>query len=95
MKRGKVFGCLKKMVIAIVLIFAVLTVLFLIGMSRHIGTVTFPDSHNKENAAILLSSPRRVILVAAHPDDAEFYSGATLAKMARQGDEIILLVLTT
>lgn len=37
---------------------------------------------------------QRVLLVLAHPDDPEFFCGATLAKWARQGKEIRYLLLT-
>ncbi len=37
---------------------------------------------------------RRVLLVLAHPDDPEFFCGATLAKWAREGKEIRYLLLT-
>ncbi|MCL4393979.1 MAG: PIG-L family deacetylase [Chloroflexi bacterium] len=36
----------------------------------------------------------RVLLVLAHPDDPEFFCGATLAKWAREGKEIHYLLLT-
>ena len=37
---------------------------------------------------------RRVLLVMAHPDDPEFSCGGTLAKWAREGQEIRYLLLT-
>ena len=37
---------------------------------------------------------QRVLLVLAHPDDPEFFCGATLAKWAREGKEIRYLLLT-
>ncbi len=37
---------------------------------------------------------QRVLVVLAHPDDPEFFCGATLAKWARQGREIRYLLLT-
>jgi LmbE family N-acetylglucosaminyl deacetylase len=37
---------------------------------------------------------QRVLLVMAHPDDAEFSCGGTLAKWAREGKEIRYLLLT-
>ena len=40
------------------------------------------------------SEPQRVLVVLAHPDDPEFFCGATLAKWARQGMEIRYLLLT-
>jgi LmbE family N-acetylglucosaminyl deacetylase len=36
----------------------------------------------------------RVLVVLAHPDDPEFFCGATLAKWAREGKEIHYLLLT-
>ena len=38
--------------------------------------------------------PQRVLVVLAHPDDPEFFCGATLAKWARAGKEIHYLLLT-
>ena len=36
----------------------------------------------------------RVLAVGAHPDDAEFYAGATLARLAAAGAEVSLIVVT-
>lgn len=40
------------------------------------------------------SESQRVLVVLAHPDDPEFFCGATLAKWARDGKEIHYLLLT-
>ena len=40
------------------------------------------------------TEPQRVLLILAHPDDPEFFCGATLAKWAREGKEIRYLLLT-
>src|SRR5512136_339257 len=40
------------------------------------------------------TEPDRVLLVLAHPDDPEFFCGATLAQWARAGKEIHYLLLT-
>jgi LmbE family N-acetylglucosaminyl deacetylase len=40
------------------------------------------------------NEPQRVLLILAHPDDPEFFCGATLAKWAREGKEIRYLLLT-
>lgn len=41
-----------------------------------------------------LDTPERVMVIAAHPDDAEFCAGATLAKWGAQGTAITHVVLT-
>ncbi len=41
-----------------------------------------------------LPLPRRALAVAAHPDDAEFGAGGTLAKWAAAGTEVTILVVT-
>jgi LmbE family N-acetylglucosaminyl deacetylase len=41
-----------------------------------------------------LSVPERALAIAAHPDDIEFGSGATLAKWAAAGCEVSLLICT-
>ncbi len=41
-----------------------------------------------------LPAPTKVLVVVAHPDDAEFQAGATLAKWACQGAEVHHLILT-
>ena len=39
--------------------------------------------------------PRRVMVVVAHPDDAEFMAAGTVAKWAREGKEIIYVLCTS
>jgi LmbE family N-acetylglucosaminyl deacetylase len=46
------------------------------------------------DATFDLPAPRRALAVGAHPDDIEFGAGGTLARWARNGTEIHLLVLT-
>ena len=41
------------------------------------------------------NEPHRVLCVFAHPDDPEFFCGATLAKWSREGKEIRYLLLTS
>jgi len=39
-------------------------------------------------------SPKNILVVLAHPDDPEFFCGATLARWARAGHKIIYFLLT-
>jgi LmbE family N-acetylglucosaminyl deacetylase len=39
-------------------------------------------------------TPQTILVILAHPDDPEFFCGATLAKWARAGHEIIYYLLT-
>lgn len=41
-----------------------------------------------------LETPTRALCIAAHPDDAEFGAGGTLAKWADEGCEVTLLIAT-
>ncbi|HKX74249.1 MAG TPA: PIG-L family deacetylase [Acidimicrobiia bacterium] len=41
-----------------------------------------------------LAVPERALTIGAHPDDAEFGSGGTLAKWSRQGCEVSMLIIT-
>jgi LmbE family N-acetylglucosaminyl deacetylase len=48
-------------------------------------TALAPDSWEK---------PQRILVILAHPDDPEFFCGATLARWSRAGHEIHYLLLT-
>jgi LmbE family N-acetylglucosaminyl deacetylase len=49
--------------------------------------MTSPKADNWE-------SPQKVLVILAHPDDAEFFCGATLARWAKAGHEITYYLLT-
>lgn len=65
------------------------------------GQTQLADSAIPERAVTKIDStqelkiPKRVLCVNAHPDDQEFTVGATLAKWARAGTEIITVVITS
>lgn len=40
------------------------------------------------------TSPQKILVILAHPDDPEFFCGATLAKWAREGHHVTYLLLT-
>jgi LmbE family N-acetylglucosaminyl deacetylase len=42
-----------------------------------------------------LPTPQRVLIVLAHPDDAEFFAGGTLAKWASEGAHLTLFLITS
>src|SRR5574341_327930 len=42
-----------------------------------------------------LPTPERVLIILAHPDDAEFFAGATLAKWALEGASLTLCLVTS
>ncbi|NJL55482.1 PIG-L family deacetylase [bacterium] len=41
------------------------------------------------------AAPRRIMGVFAHPDDPEFFSGATFARWAAEGAEIVFVLATS
>ena len=49
----------------------------------------------KQNKPTLWESPQKILVIFAHPDDAEFSCGATLAKWAQAGHEITYYILTS
>ncbi len=51
----------------------------------------FADAHPVHAA---LNVPDRAMTIGAHPDDAEFGAGGTIARWAAAGSEIVMLVLT-
>ena len=40
------------------------------------------------------NTPQNILVILAHPDDPEFFCGGTLAKWAREGNQITYLILT-
>jgi LmbE family N-acetylglucosaminyl deacetylase len=40
------------------------------------------------------TSPKKILVILAHPDDPEFFCGATLARWVRQGHEVHYFLLT-
>jgi LmbE family N-acetylglucosaminyl deacetylase len=40
------------------------------------------------------TSPRRVLVVTAHPDDSEFGAGGTVARLVRQGAQVAYVIVT-
>jgi len=56
---------------------------------------TYRDMHDRDaGRSLRLATPSRVLTVGAHPDDAEFGAGATLARWAGDGTEITMCIVT-
>lgn len=53
-----------------------------------------PPERVDPNTAKLFAPGAKVLLITAHPDDAEFYLGGTLSKLADAGAEIRLVLIT-
>ena len=51
-------------------------------------------SENIQNTPGNWEDPQKILVILAHPDDPEFFCGATLARWARAGHEIHYLLLT-
>ncbi len=64
------------------------------SLQRFVTTQTTVFSEGESSRPEPLPTPGRVLTVGAHPDDAEFGAGATLAKWALAGAEISMLILT-
>ena len=56
-----------------------------------LSTISRPGPSDQE----LEPDQRRVLLIAAHPDDPEFSSGGTVANWVRNGIEVIFVVVTS
>lgn len=55
-----------------------------------------PEDKEKalKNGKELLAAAKTVVAVGAHPDDLEWYAGGTLARLARQGARVIVIMAT-
>jgi LmbE family N-acetylglucosaminyl deacetylase len=51
-------------------------------------------SSNNKNAPEGWETPQKILVILAHPDDPEFFCGASLARWARAGHEIHYFLLT-
>lgn len=61
------------------------------GLGTGMTTNLYPDARPPAEP---LPVPSRVLTIGAHPDDAEFGAGGTLAKWAKGGAEVSMLVVT-
>ena len=60
-------------------------------MTKETSTKMFSEVRDEPSS---LPTPERVLTIGAHPDDAEFGAGGTLAKWADAGAEISMLIVT-
>lgn len=64
------------------------------GLASYLVTARETEIPASDEGAEVLPTPQRALTIAAHPDDAEFGAGGTLAKWATSGSEISMLILT-
>lgn len=60
-------------------------------MTKETSTKMFSEVRDEPSS---LPTPERALTIGAHPDDAEFGAGGTLAKWAGAGTEISMLIVT-
>jgi LmbE family N-acetylglucosaminyl deacetylase len=79
----------------LVLIFLGLTLISYSGiLFRSRASVKDPEKA-KANGDDLLNKQHRVLAVAAHPDDLEYWSAGTLGLLAKNGSDVLAVICTT
>jgi len=86
------------MIYIIILIFLILFLALLVLFSsgilfRSLAKVENRDT-TKKNGEELIAGKRKVVALAAHPDDLEYWIGGTLGKLSQSGSEVYAIVAT-
>lgn len=90
----------KKMIRLTIIIFISIYLLFLAGGPIFMAALHWvnrgPESKKSaiKNGKALVEASKTVIAVGAHPDDIEWYAGATLAKLSKDGGQVIIVMAT-
>ncbi len=85
---------MRRVAVALAMALAVAGVLGLAGKALlRVPRPADPARALEAGQALLASAPR-VVVVAAHPDDADWYAGGTLALLARRGAAVTVVVAT-
>ena len=78
----------------IVLAAVALAVVIYLGASWRQAPIPGDPAALRSSGEELVGAPRRVLVIAAHPDDVEWYVGGTLLRMTAAGSHVTLLVAT-
>lgn len=86
------------MIYIIILIFLILFLALLVLFSsgilfRSLAKVENRDT-TKKNGEELIAGKRKVVALAAHPDDLEYWIGGTLGKLAGSGSDVYVIIAT-
>lgn len=86
------YGCGPAIVIAALLVVAAFAAF---PLFRYLSRPADLPAARRNGQALARTRGQTVVVVTGHPDDSEFYTGGTLATLARNGNRVVLVVGTS